>query len=613
MELPKNITQVGEADKYCKIYMEDYVISYIKQMNHLAEEQKKAVAFYGKRRMEGEISYIFCYGACLLRTLQTEVRHLSQAQQQEIEKLHFRYFPELEFCGYKLLNGEPVEGFSICEQGICRYVSGYACFYEKNDAMLAYMLDARGEEAEPEKVDLEKFERVRQRQEERRAQSSQRSRFLPWEERNREKEKNREDMREERKGDGYKETEGEEGFGGYSGRERDADPGIHNGRGKEKRQESYSGMTNEEVERYREAEEKEENLTGGFLEERKTGEEEKNSGLYSTWKESGGAQEEKKDRLKESTAGRKEKADKRRKEGRTPGLGMMRVSAAGMFAMVCVLGAATLNEYGRLDALKTAAGELLADFTEKKLPEDVPANASAGTLVTQDKLAEAISAENQTEQTKKSKEAESGGEGEETAGETGATVMPSGEKSEIEGTGTEITETKDAGSEGAETKGTENKNAENGSAGEENTTGTSNGTEGLSAEGTNAESAAAGEGEVGENSSGSSIESAKTGGNNGDEGETVKTGGSSTNGEEAAKTGAGSTSGSKTASAGEEAGKAEPVQASVPISYTIQKGDTLTSISMKYYGTKDKVKDLCAYNNIQNPDDIRYGQKILIP
>lgn len=608
MELPKNITQVGEADKYCKIYMEDYVISYIKQMNHLAEEQKKAVAFYGKRRTEGEISYIFCYGACMLRTLQTEVRHLSQAQQQEIEKLRFRYFPELEFCGYKLLNGEPVEGFSIYEQGICRYVSGYACFYEKNDAMLAYMLDAREEEAEPEKVDLEKFERARQRQEERRAQSGPRSRFLPWEERNREKEKNREDMREERKGDGYKETEGEEGFGSYSGMERDGDPGRYNGREEEKRQGNYSGMTKEEVERYREAEE-ERKLTGGFLEERKTGEEGKNSGLYSTWKERKGAQEEKKDRLKESTAGRKEKADKSRKESRTPGLGMMRVSAAGMFAMVCVLGAATLNEYGRLDALKTAAGELLADFTEKKLPEDVLANASAGTLVTQDKLAEAISAENQTEQTKKSKEAENGGEGEKTAGENGATAMPSSEKSETEGTGTEITETKGAGSEGAETKSTENKNTENGYAGEENTTGTSNGTEELSAEG----SAAADEGEVGENSSGSSTESAKTGRNNGNEGETAKTGGSSTSGEEAAKTGVGGTSGSKTASAGEEAGKAEPVQALVPISYTIQKGDTLTSISMKYYGTKDKVKDLCAYNNIQNPDDIRYGQKILIP
>lgn len=65
-----------------------------------------------------EKSAIFsAMAACMLRTLQTEVRHLSQAQQQEIEKLRFRYFPELEFCGYKLLNGEPVEGFSHLRAG----------------------------------------------------------------------------------------------------------------------------------------------------------------------------------------------------------------------------------------------------------------------------------------------------------------------------------------------------------------------------------------------------------------------------------------------------------------------------------------------------------------
>lgn len=29
MELPKNITQIGEADKHCRIYVEDYVVSYI--------------------------------------------------------------------------------------------------------------------------------------------------------------------------------------------------------------------------------------------------------------------------------------------------------------------------------------------------------------------------------------------------------------------------------------------------------------------------------------------------------------------------------------------------------------------------------------------------------
>lgn len=61
-----------------------------------------------------------------------------------------------------------VEGFRICEQEICRYVAGYAQFYEKNDSMLAYMLENRGEEAEPEKLDQEKYEVVKKRQEERR-------------------------------------------------------------------------------------------------------------------------------------------------------------------------------------------------------------------------------------------------------------------------------------------------------------------------------------------------------------------------------------------------------------------------------------------------------------
>ena len=36
-------------------------------------------------------------------------------------------------------------------------MSGYAQFYEKNDSMLAYMLENRGEEAAPEKVDQEKY------------------------------------------------------------------------------------------------------------------------------------------------------------------------------------------------------------------------------------------------------------------------------------------------------------------------------------------------------------------------------------------------------------------------------------------------------------------------
>ena len=168
MELPKNITQIGEADKHCRIYVEDYVVSYIKQMNGMAQNKDIAIALYGRKTEEDGVTYLFAYGSAKLNFLQKPVRHLSQAQEQEIEKLRKKYFSEMIFLGYQILNGEMVEGFQICEQEICRYVAGYAQFYEKNDSMLAYMLENRGEEAEPEKVDQEKYEVVKKRQEERR-------------------------------------------------------------------------------------------------------------------------------------------------------------------------------------------------------------------------------------------------------------------------------------------------------------------------------------------------------------------------------------------------------------------------------------------------------------
>lgn len=169
MELPKNITQIGESDCHCKIYVEDYVISYMKQLNQVAEDKEMAVALYGIRREENDVTYLFLYGAGKLNFLQKETRHLSQAQQQEIAKIQEKHFRDYAFLGYRLLNGEMIEGFHICEQGICRYISGYAQFYEKNDSMLAYMLDTREEKA-PEVVEQEKYDIVKKRQEERRSQ-----------------------------------------------------------------------------------------------------------------------------------------------------------------------------------------------------------------------------------------------------------------------------------------------------------------------------------------------------------------------------------------------------------------------------------------------------------
>ena len=173
MDLPKNITQIGEADAKCKIYVEDYVVSFLKQLNPLARDKTMAAALYGRRQTEEDKTYLFVYGAGKLDFIQREIRHLSQAQKQEIEKIRRQYFPEYEFLGYRILDGEMVDGFHICEQDLCRFVGGYAQFYEKNESMLSYMLESRQVEAVPESVDSEKYDMVRERQGRRRAHFSE--------------------------------------------------------------------------------------------------------------------------------------------------------------------------------------------------------------------------------------------------------------------------------------------------------------------------------------------------------------------------------------------------------------------------------------------------------
>ncbi|GGQ96663.1 hypothetical protein GCM10008957_06160 [Deinococcus ruber] len=47
--------------------------------------------------------------------------------------------------------------------------------------------------------------------------------------------------------------------------------------------------------------------------------------------------------------------------------------------------------------------------------------------------------------------------------------------------------------------------------------------------------------------------------------------------------------------------------------YTVQNGDNLSSIALKYFGDAGKYRDIAHYNNISNPDLIQVGQKIRIP
>ena len=51
----------------------------------------------------------------------------------------------------------------------------------------------------------------------------------------------------------------------------------------------------------------------------------------------------------------------------------------------------------------------------------------------------------------------------------------------------------------------------------------------------------------------------------------------------------------------------------LPESYQVQKGDSLIAISRRFYGTDEKVIEICRLNNIKDPNQIRPGQNILLP
>ena len=297
MELPKNITQIGESNPRCKIYVEDYAISYIKQLNYQAMDKQQAVGLYGRKTEENGITYIFLYGACRLYFLQRESRHLSQAVLLEAEKQRKRFFSEHTFLAYCILQGEMVEGFYVCEQGSCRYVEGYAQFFEKNDSMLTFMLVDRKEEAQPEVVEQEKYEEVRKRQEERRTIS-----------------------------------------------------------GKGKAVETFSVM---------EGERRLEQLDSA---ERRSS-------------------QERRDMVENSG----------RRSASSGSFGKMRWAVAAVFALLCITGLLNMGSGEEFSDIQVAARLLMDALTEQKLPDEaqmVSASAQVGTIVAEDKLADALKEEN---------------------------------------------------------------------------------------------------------------------------------------------------------------------------------------------------------------------------
>ena len=57
----------------------------------------------------------------------------------------------------------------------------------------------------------------------------------------------------------------------------------------------------------------------------------------------------------------------------------------------------------------------------------------------------------------------------------------------------------------------------------------------------------------------------------------------------------------------------ETKEVAKPTKYTVKRGDTLLDICKARYGDETMLEEICGLNHIVDPNDIKAGQKILLP
>lgn len=172
--LPKNLRQIGELDKDCKVYIEDYVIIYLKQMSNKQDNISRLAVLYGETYCIHDVHYYYIFGAaCSLKQCYEEGDIFFEAQDEEyFGCIKEKYFSKSQIIGWALLDNSftslSVENiwknrensmfqnkdsifYSIHSENqtetLCQYsnsfphvISGYYIFYDKNEEMQNFLI-----------------------------------------------------------------------------------------------------------------------------------------------------------------------------------------------------------------------------------------------------------------------------------------------------------------------------------------------------------------------------------------------------------------------------------------------------------------------------------------
>ena len=186
--LPKNIRQIGIPNEKYRIYIEDYVYTFLKKIAEKAEEEEKGAAavFTGEIKWNSGTGYLFIRGALTAEAGEISAEHVefSDLTWQKLHEEIEHYFAGQEIIGWfltqkslqmevaegvqrihmKLFGGEKVlmlmdpvekeEAFFCYDNGRLLRQSGYYIYYEKNPQMQNYMIEKIPELSVPQEEEV---------------------------------------------------------------------------------------------------------------------------------------------------------------------------------------------------------------------------------------------------------------------------------------------------------------------------------------------------------------------------------------------------------------------------------------------------------------------------
>lgn len=150
LKIPKNVMQIGTGSPNVKLYMEDYVHTFLERC-----QGKETCLAFGQQEEKGGIRYYLIYGV---------------EKETDFRRGNFPYFQKLERIGKIEKKEAAVRFWTMLGEEI--QIGGYFIFYEQNEEMQAYMIAER-EQSRPADVEEERvMEAINARREKRKAEAA---------------------------------------------------------------------------------------------------------------------------------------------------------------------------------------------------------------------------------------------------------------------------------------------------------------------------------------------------------------------------------------------------------------------------------------------------------